>query len=196
MFPEILQLVLLWLLLKRIWLNKKVHCRLCVSIGYSEFFFGVDGNMRQSYPSTAQYKEALKLINDSVGGEQADAMFYEWLISNIPDELDEVEKLEIAQVIQGIASDERLHNEILKSMYRQLTGKETMSKEEEFIPPENFQQGIVRALKGEMEAVRRYRKIRAGIPDESYRDQVFSILTDELRHGILYNYIFTIIRSS
>lgn len=151
--------------------------------------------MRQSYPSTAQYKEALNLINDSVGGEKADTMFYEWLISNIPADLDEGERLEIAQVIQGIASDERLHNEIFKSMYRQLTGKEAVPKEEEFISPENFQQGIITALKGELEAVRRYRKVRAGIPDESYRDQVFSILTDELRHSALYNYILTIIRT-
>ena len=151
--------------------------------------------MRQTYPSTAQFKEAINLINSSIEGEKADAMFYEWLLQNIPTDLEEPQRMDIAQTIQGIANDEKLHNEIFKSMYRQLTGNEAVVEEETFQPPENFTEGIIRALKGEMEAVRKYRKIMAGLPDNSYRDQVFSILTDELRHGVLYNYIYTTIES-
>lgn len=151
--------------------------------------------MRQTYPSTAQFKEAINLINSSIEGEKADAMFYEWLLQNIPTDLEEAKRMDIAQTIQGIANDEKLHNEIFKSMYRQLTGNEAIVEEETFQPPANFTEGIIRALKGEMEAVRKYRKIMAGLPDNSYRDQVFSILTDELRHGVLYNYIYTTIES-
>ena len=151
--------------------------------------------MRQTYPSTAQFKEAINLINSSIEGEKADAMFYEWLLQNIPTELEEAERMDIAQTIQGIANDEKLHNEIFRSMYRQLTGNEPIVEEEIFQPPANFTEGIIRALKGEVEAVRKYRKIMAGMPDNSYRDEVFSILTDELRHGILYNYIYTTIQS-
>lgn len=151
--------------------------------------------MRQTYPSTAQFKEAINLINSSIEGEKADAMFYEWLLQNIPTDLEEAQRMDIAQTIQGIANDEKLHNEIFKSMYRQLTGNEAIVEEETFQPPANFTEGIIRALKGEMEAVRKYRKIMAGLPDNSYRDQVFSILTDELRHGVLYNYIYTTIES-
>ena len=149
--------------------------------------------MRQSYPSTAQYREALRLINSSVAGENADNMFYEWLINNIPETVSEEKRADIQQTIEGIVSDEKLHNEILKSMYRQLTGQDTTPVEENFIPPADFNEGIVQALKGEMEAVRRYIRIMAGLPDNSYRDQIFSILTDELRHGTLYNYIYTIV---
>lgn len=149
--------------------------------------------MRQTYPSTAQFKEAINLINSSIEGEKADAMFYEWLLQNIPTELEEAERMDIAQTIQGIVNDEKLHNEIFRSMYRQLTGNEPIVEEETFQPPANFTEGIIRALKDEVEAVRKYRKIMAGMPDNSYRDQVFSILTDELRHGILYNYIYTTI---
>lgn len=151
--------------------------------------------MRQSYPSTAQYREALNLINSSVEGERADAMFYEWLIQNIPANLSDDRKADIQQTIEGIANDEKLHNEIFKSMYRQLTGREVTPKEEDFVPPESFAEGIIKALKGETEAVRKYRRIMAGLPDNSYRDQGFSILTDELRHGILFNYIFTSVES-
>lgn len=153
--------------------------------------------MRQTYPSTAQFKEAVNLINSSIENEQADAMFYTWLIQNIPKNLEETKRVDIAQTIQGIANDEKLHNEILKSMYRQLTSEEpqVQASEETFQVPNSFEEGIVKALKGEVEAVRKYRKIMAGMPDNSYRDQVFSILTDELRHGILYNYIYTTIQS-
>ena len=153
--------------------------------------------MRQTYPSTAQFKEAINLINSSIENEQADAMFYMWLIQNIPTDLEESQRVDIAQTIQGIANDEKLHNEILKSMYRQLTGTEAQiqAQGEPFEVPNSFEEGVVKALKGEVEAVRKYRKIMAGMPDNSYRDQVFSILTDELRHGILYNYIYTTIQS-
>ena len=152
--------------------------------------------MRQTYPSTAQFKEAVNLINSSIENEQADAMFYTWLIQNIPTSLEENKKVDIAQTIQGIANDEKLHNEILRSMYRQLTSEEpqVQASEETFQMPNSFEDGIVKALNGEVEAVRKYRKIMAGMPDNSYRDQVFSILTDELRHGILYNYIYTTIQ--
>lgn len=153
--------------------------------------------MRQTYPSTAQFKEAVKLINSSIENEQTDAMFYTWLIQNIPKSLEESKRMDIAQTIQGIANDEKLHNEILKSMYRQLTGTEPqIPADETFQKPSSFEEGIVKALKGEVEAVRKYRKIMAGMPDNSYRDQVFSILTDELRHGILYNYIYTTIQTA
>lgn len=151
--------------------------------------------MRVSYPSTAQYREALILINNAASREQSDAMFYEWLLQNIPASLDEGDKLEITSVIREIANDEMLHREIFKSMYRQLTGQDTTVQDSEFVEPEDFKDGIVRALKDEMTKVKIYRKIRAGLPDNSYRDQVFSILTDEIRHGILYNYIYTSIVS-
>lgn len=154
--------------------------------------------MRQTYPSTAQFKEAVNLINSSIENEQTDAMFYTWLIQNIPRNLEESKRVDIAQTIQGIANDEKLHNEILRSMYRQLTSTEPQvpAPEEAFQMPNSFEEGIVKALKGEVEAVRKYRKIMAAMPDNSYRDQVFSILTDELRHGILYNYIYTTIQNT
>ena len=38
----------------------------------------------------------------------------------------------------------------------------------------------------------KYRIIRAGIPGKYYRDMVFEILTDELKHADKYNYILNI----
>lgn len=150
--------------------------------------------MRQSYPTEEQLASAIKLIGSSVENEKSDAMFYEWLINNIPTYLDENTRQDLASTITGIREDEQRHNKMFKSMYKQLTGKDIPTPmEEAFVPPASFKEGIVKALKGEMEAVKRYRTIMAGLPDLSYRDAVFQILTDELRHGTLYNYVYTTI---
>ena len=45
---------------------------------------------------------------------------------------------------------------------------------------------------GELNAVKTYREIMEGLPSLYHRDQVFNILSDELRHGNLYNYIYTV----
>ncbi len=150
--------------------------------------------MRQSYPTEEQLANAIKLIGSSVENEKSDAMFYEWLINNIPTYLDENTRQDLVKTITGIKEDEQMHNKIFKNMYKQLTGRDIPTPmEEEFTPPASFKEGVIKALKGEMEAVRRYRTIMAGLPDVSYRDAVFHVLTDELRHGTLYNYIYTTI---
>ncbi len=43
------------------------------------------------------------------------------------------------------------------------------------------------ALNGELNAVKRYRVIMGGMPNLAYRDMVFNILSDELRHANLYD---------
>lgn len=146
----------------------------------------------QTYPTLKQYQEALALIQDSIEGERADAMFYDWLIDNIPERnLSPSDVKNIEDTIQSIRTDELGHNVTYKNMYRQLTQKEAEVKEEEFVPPANFMEGISKALYGELNAVKKYRTIMAGLPGNYYRDQVFNILTDELRHGNLYNYIYS-----
>lgn len=148
--------------------------------------------MRQEYPSQEQFKESINLIASSVENEKSDAVFYEWLINNIPRHLNEQIRQNIKQTIEGIRADEQMHNRTFKAMYKQLTGSDVAPvPEEAFVPPVSFVDGIMKAIKGEMEAVKRYRKIIMGLPNNYYRDQVFNILTDELRHGILYNSIYT-----
>lgn len=144
------------------------------------------------YPSQRQFMEAVNLIGQSVEGERADAQFYQWLIDNVPTEgLTERQANEIVGVIESIRDDEMGHNKVWKQMYRDFTGREARPKEEEFEPPESFEEGIKKALFGELNAVKRYRQIMSGLPNNYYRDKAFNILTDELRHGNLYNYIYT-----
>lgn len=145
-----------------------------------------------NYPTSKSFIKAVNLIKDSVEGEKYDSLFYEWLINNIPtDILTKQQEKSIKDTIISIRDDELNHNKILKAMYKQITGEDAIPEEKEFVPPATFIDGILMALNGELNAVKRYRLIMNGMPNLYYRDQVFNILTDELRHGSLYNYIYT-----
>lgn len=123
-------------------------------------------------------------------------MFYQWLIDNIPvDSLYRKQAEQIKGIIESIRDDELRHNRAYKQMYYQITGQKIQPEEENFIPPESFKEGIVNAMMGELNAVKTYREIMMGLPSLYYRDQVFNILSDELRHGNLYNYIYTVINT-
>ena len=53
----------------------------------------------------------------------------------------------------------------------------------------NYRRNLKKALMGELDAVKRYRKIMAAMPDENKYAVVMEILTDEIRHANLYNYL-------
>ena len=145
-----------------------------------------------NYPTSQSFMNSINLMQQSVEAEKSDALFYEWLINNIPtDILTKPQAKEIKDTIISIKEDEISHNKMFKKMYKQLTGMDAKPVEEEFVPPENFVEGILKALNGELNAVKRYREIMNGMPNLYFRDKVFNILTDELRHASLYNYIYT-----
>lgn len=62
---------------------------------------------------------------------------------------------------------------------------------EQFIQPESYCAGLSRALLGEQNAVQRYRKILYAMQDRVHINMMTEIITDEIRHGILYNYLYT-----
>ncbi|WP_038299093.1 ferritin family protein [Metaclostridioides mangenotii] len=143
------------------------------------------------YPNPIQLQNSINMIGDSIESEKKDAQFYQWLIDNIPaSDLSSNQVKQIKSIIESIRNDELNHNKMFQNMYHQLTGNIVTPIDEEFIPPESFKVGITDALMGELEAVKKYRLIMSGLPSLYYRDIVFNILTDELRHASLYNYIF------
>lgn len=146
------------------------------------------------YPNPIQLQNSINLIGKSIESEKKDSMFYQWLIDNIPaDSLSSKQVEEIRKIIESIRDDELGHNKTYKKMYYQLTGMKITPEEEQFIIPNSFKEGISTAMMGELNAVKTYREIMNGLPSLYYRDQVFNILSDELRHSSLYNYIYTII---
>lgn len=131
-------------------------------------------------------QNALDLIRMAVQGEKNDELFYDYLISVAPTR-------EEADIISGIRDDEKKHNKMFREIYKYFTGNDLSSEGNEIMEkPASYIEGIRKAILGELKAMERYRDIRAGIPTRYYRDMVFEILTDELKHADLYNYILNI----
>lgn len=118
----------------------------------------------------------------------------EWLIQHIPCDLDEADQ--IKDIIIEVENDELGHNQMFKTIYKQLTGEEVPQVEEKsFEAPASFKKGIEKALKEKLRTVKDYREIMAGLPNNIYREQVLSSLTDELAHANYYNYVYSLVMS-
>jgi rubrerythrin len=125
-------------------------------------------------------------VKEAVQGEREDELFYDYLISVAPTR-------EEKGLIESIRDDERRHNRLFRRIYKDFTGMEVPAGQEEaFEKPKSYLDGIKRALFGELSAVERYREIRKDLPEGLYRDILFDIITDELKHGAKYNYLYTI----
>lgn len=132
-----------------------------------------------------QLQMALNDIRKAVQGEREDELFYDYLIKESP-------TTDEKTIISSIRDDERRHNRIFRMIYEDLTGEKLPAGEEEaFEKPESYLDGIKRALFGELAAMERYRIIRRMLP-RPYKEILFDIITDELKHASKYNYLFTL----
>ncbi|MBO7746801.1 ferritin-like domain-containing protein [Paenibacillus sp. MWE-103] len=138
------------------------------------------GHEQASYQSL---QTALELVRQAVQGEREDELFYDYLISVAPSE-------EARTIIASIRDDERKHNRMFRKIYADFTGQAVgAGQEEAFEKPASYADGLRKAFFGELAAVERYRNIRAGLPARFYRDMVFEILTDEMKHADKYLYL-------
>jgi rubrerythrin len=134
--------------------------------------------------------QALDLMKEAVQGERNDELFYDELIKLAPNP-------EQASIIASIRDDERGHNHMFRGIFREITGQEiTGISNEQYQRVESYVSGLQRALQGELSAVEKYRKIWFGLPTGIYRDTVFGIILDELKHASKYNYLFTLNRTN
>ncbi|HEX2945812.1 MAG TPA: ferritin-like domain-containing protein [Clostridia bacterium] len=128
---------------------------------------------------------ALKLLQASVAGEMEDRLFYRYLIDNAPTQLDK-------EIITGIRDDEIGHFGLVRVVYYQLTGQNLPPPQEvTFEKPSSYCEGLMRAIRGEQNAVIRYRQILFALQDRTQINILTGIMTDEIRHGILYNYLYS-----
>jgi rubrerythrin len=82
------------------------------------------------------------------------------------------------------------------SIYKEITGHKVSGiGDEQHQKLDSYDAGLQRALLGELSAVERYRKIWFGLPPGIYRDTVFGIILDELKHASMYNYLLTLNRT-
>lgn len=130
-------------------------------------------------------KKVPQMIQKALAGETRDKIFYEYLINIAPDEQDK-------NIIKSIRDDEMRHFKLFRMIYQEITGCDPMPLDsEEFVKPENYLAGIEEAIIDEVTAAKNYRQIYVCLRGRKYRDILFSIITDELRHASLYNYLYT-----
>lgn len=128
---------------------------------------------------------ALDLMKQAVQGETEDRMFYSYLIEQAPSEEDET-------IIIGIRDNEINHFKLFNQVYYQITGKPIPAiQSEEFTKPASYCDGLKRALLGEQNAVQKYRKILYAMQSRIHINILTGIITDEIRHGILYSYLYS-----
>lgn len=136
-----------------------------------------------TYP--ANVPGALKLLQESVTGESEDRMFYRYLIDNAPTHQEK-------EIITGIRDDEIGHFGLVRHVYSQLTGQILPPPENvTFERPASYCEGLMKAIRGEQNAVIRYRQILFALQDRTLINILTAIMTDEIRHGILYNYLYS-----
>jgi rubrerythrin len=135
------------------------------------------------YPDNLE--NALSLIQEAVSGESEDRAFYTYLAENAPDE-------EASEIITSIRNNEINHYNLFRKIYSDITGEKLMlSNSEEFVTPDDFCDGLKRAITGEQNAVQKYRQILYAMQPRTHINMLVEILTDEIRHGILYSYLYS-----
>ncbi|MEY8353495.1 ferritin-like domain-containing protein [Lachnospiraceae bacterium 54-53] len=128
---------------------------------------------------------AIELIRQAVEGEAEDRAFYTWLMDQAPSEED-------LQIITGIRDDEINHDALLRQIYYDLTGGLLPQPEEEAVSlSQTYCQGLALALSGEQNTVERYRRILYAMQSRIHLNMLIGIMTDEIRHGILFNYLYS-----
>lgn len=128
---------------------------------------------------------ALALLQSSLAGESEDRMFYRYLIENAPTQEDK-------EIITGIRDDEIGHFGLVRHVYHQLTGQAPPPPQNvTFKKPASYCEGLMTAIRGEQNAVIRYRQILFALQDRTQINILTAIMTDEIRHGILYNYLYS-----
>jgi rubrerythrin len=129
--------------------------------------------------------ETIKYINNALEGETEDKVFYEQLIKDASNDFER-------DIIKGIRDDELKHYKMFRQLYYELTGQMPVSQQNYSIDTvNNYEEGLKKAILGEQKAVESYRKILFLLQDKYQTDKIVEIITDEIRHGILYNLLFS-----
>lgn len=134
------------------------------------------------YPENLE--NALSLIQEAVAGENEDREFYTYLLENAP-------TMEEKEIITGIRDNEINHFNLFHQLYYDITGEMIPQQEnEQFTPPASYCDGLKKALLGEQHAVQKYRQILYAMQTSIHFNMLTEIITDEIRHGLLYNYLY------
>ena len=126
--------------------------------------------------------KAVEGLLNSIKNEKEDEFFYTNLIEMAPDYAKDT--------ISSIRDDETRHNERLRFVYSNITGEVAKNSDENVqIQEMTYAEGLEKAFFDEIAAVKKYRRIMGAMPNTKLHTLLMSIMTDELRHASLYNYL-------
>lgn len=135
------------------------------------------------------FSDAIELIRQSIGDEREDELFYDAIINQAPD-------MKSKNIIKDIRDDEKKHNQILRKLYYEFTGQVTPDDSIEMYSNSqgDYLSNLEKAFFGELDAVKKYRKIMGVMPSGSSYTLLMSIMTDELRHANKYNFLINALK--
>ena len=130
--------------------------------------------------------QAIEMIKQSIKDEKEDAMFYEMISNQAP-------TVKEKSIIMDIQRDEEKHNQILRKLYYEFTGQMASDDSMQIsnLSSNDYLSNLEKALFGELDAVKKYRKIMGVMPGGSSYTLLMSIMTDELRHADKYNFLIS-----
>lgn len=130
-------------------------------------------------------EETLSLIQEAVTMERDNEALLNYLISQAPTNQER-------EIIRGMRNDARKHIRMLSQLYLDLTGNTLPATQEPgFNPPDSYLQGLEQGLFSSLEAVRLYRRILFALQKRKHTNMLLEIITDELIHADLYNFLYT-----
>lgn len=143
-------------------------------------------NVYYQIPDNLELQGGLDIISKAVQGEINEALFYNYLISKAPTSEEKV-------ILSAIKEEELRHSKQLEGIYRDFSGMGIQTEEDmNFQIPNSYQDGIKNALFDELSDVVKYRAIRRRLQESRYKDILFDIITDELMHASMLNYLLTL----
>lgn len=130
-------------------------------------------------------ERSLCLILEALGDETHDRMFYHYLLQVAPNS-------EQCNIIKSIRDDEIKHFKMFRMIYQEITCEPpAANQKQDFKEPENYCSAIQQAIFGELGAVEKYRKIMFGLCTQRHRDMLFEIISDELKHSVKWNFLYS-----
>lgn len=162
---------------------------------YSNFGLGQDS---QTYPYTRtqipnlpilgpkSFAQIIQYIYESIVDEATAAEFYARLLKEAPDELHR-------EFIQHAFEDEIEHLQAFTKLYCHFTGRMPQYTITPVRYP-NYREGLLIALKDELEAAEFYRDVQLSTTDQLIRDTFYLAMVDELEHATQFSTLYNTLR--
>jgi rubrerythrin len=136
------------------------------------------------YNAHMNLETALITIRQAVESEADVKAFYGFMLDAAPSEEDR-------ELLAGIRRDDLKHFELLRQIYYDTTGEKLAPAQLAATLPVTYAGGLTAGLMGEQQAAATYRKVLFAMRGRRHINMMTEIITDELRHLGLYNYLFT-----